>query len=82
MKINNLRLNLPMKKRYKITHFKWIRDIKEINSKAVAIMMTGYRQEVDDIVHDAINSSAYTCLCKPLDIAQLLELIENLLKVR
>ncbi len=45
-------------------------------------MMTGYRQEVDDIVHDAINSSAYTCLYKPLDIAQLLELIENLLKVR
>ncbi len=55
--------------------------IQQINPNVVAIMMTGYRQEVDDIVKESIDSSAYTCLYKPLDMAQLLELIERILKL-
>jgi DNA-binding NtrC family response regulator len=54
--------------------------IKKVNPKVVAIMMTGYRQEMDDLVHEAIQNTAYTCLYKPLDMNNLLKLIEEILK--
>ena len=52
--------------------------IKEINPKAVAVMMTGYRQEVDDLVEEAIRNSAYTCLYKPIDMHEMLRLVEGI----
>jgi two-component system response regulator HydG len=52
--------------------------IKEINPEAVAIMMTAYRQEAADLVEEALNKSAYTCLHKPLDIKVLLRLVEEI----
>ncbi len=56
--------------------------IKEMDPEVVAIMITGFKQEVDEIMRKAIDNSAYTCLYKPLDIELMLELIENLLKVK
>jgi len=52
--------------------------IKEVNPEAVAIMMTAYRQEVVDLVEEALNSDAYTCLYKPLDIEILLHLVDEI----
>jgi DNA-binding NtrC family response regulator len=52
--------------------------IKEINPEAVAIMMTGYRQEVADIVEEAMNNKAYTCLYKPLDMGEVLRLVNEI----
>ncbi len=52
--------------------------IKEINPEAVAILMTAYRQEVADLVEEALNSSAYICLYKPLDMEELLRLVEEI----
>ena len=57
-------------------------SIKKVNPKIVAIMMTGYRSEMDDIVRTAIQNNAYTCLYKPLDMNILLKLIEEILKRR
>ncbi|MEE8471504.1 MAG: response regulator [Dehalococcoidia bacterium] len=54
--------------------------IKEVSPEAIAIMMTAYREETADIVQDALDSSAYTCLYKPLDMASVLEMIEGILK--
>ena len=51
--------------------------IREINPKAVAIMMTAYRQEMDDLVADALKHDAYACLYKPLDMAALLRLVDE-----
>ena len=56
--------------------------IKKIDSKIVAIMMTGFRQEMGDLVEAALTNNAYTCLYKPLDIDLLLKLIDNVLKLR
>ena len=56
--------------------------IKKINPQIIAIMMTGYRQEMAELVQEAINNNAYTCLYKPLDIEILLELIDKILKVK
>jgi two-component system response regulator HydG len=52
--------------------------IKEINPEAVAIIMTGYRQEVSDLVEETLRNGAYICLYKPLDIEELLELLEEI----
>lgn len=52
--------------------------IKDINPEAVAIFMTAYRQEVSDLVKEALRNNAYTCLYKPLDIEELLNLISEI----
>jgi two-component system response regulator HydG len=56
--------------------------IKESNPEAVAVMMTGCRQEMAELVEEAINNSAYTCLYKPFDIAEVLKLIDEILQTK
>lgn len=55
-------------------------SIKEINPEVVAIMMTGYRQEMNDLVKQALENSAYICLEKPLDMDEVLQLISDIEK--
>ena len=52
--------------------------IKKVNPKAVAIMMTAYPIEVSDLVEQALNNHAYTCLFKPLDMEKLLRLVDEI----
>jgi two-component system response regulator HydG len=52
--------------------------IKGVNPEAVAIVMTAYRQEVADLVEEALKNHAYTCLYKPLDMEELLRLVEEI----
>lgn len=52
--------------------------IKELNPEAVAIIMTGYRQQMADLVEEALESHAYTCLYKPLDMEVVLRLVEEI----
>jgi DNA-binding NtrC family response regulator len=53
--------------------------LKKIRPDIKAIMMTGYRQEVQDLVGEAIKNNAYTCIYKPFDIGKVLLLIEEIL---
>ena len=52
--------------------------IREINPEAVVIMMTAYRQEVAELVEEALKNDAYTCLYKPLDMEELLRLVDEI----
>jgi len=54
--------------------------IRRVNPQAVAIMMTAYRQEMADLVQEALDNHAYTCLYKPLDMGKLLRLVEKILE--
>jgi len=54
--------------------------IKEINSKSVVILITGYPIEMSHLVQEALNIGAYTCLYKPLDIETMLMLVREILK--
>jgi len=56
--------------------------IKEIRPQVVAIMMTAYRQEMADLVEEALNSSACTCLYKPFDMPEVLRLLEEICRRR
>ena len=52
--------------------------IKKINPEVVAIMVTGYRQEMDGLIQQALNNNAYGCFYKPLDINEVLRFIEEI----
>jgi len=54
--------------------------IKEVNPEAVAIIMTGYRQEVANLVEEALSHSAYACLYKPFDMEEVLKLVDEVWK--
>ena len=49
-----------------------------IDPGLVAIMITGHRQEKADLVESALRHSAYSCLYKPIDIEQLLHLVDEI----
>jgi len=52
--------------------------IKRINPRVCAVMMTGYRQEVKALVEEALDSSAYTCLYKPLNMDEVLNVVDEI----
>ena len=51
--------------------------IREIATEAVAVIMTAYRQEMADLVDGALRKGAYACLYKPLDVEEVLRLVEG-----
>ncbi len=53
-------------------------QLKEINSSIVTIMMTGYREEVQSKVDEALASDAVTCLYKPIDPSQVMNFIQQI----
>ena len=54
--------------------------IKEINPRAIAVIITGYYEGMKDLVDKALEKGAYTYLTKPLDMNKVLELIEEISK--
>jgi two-component system response regulator HydG len=56
--------------------------LKEIRPDIKVIMMTGYRQEVQDLVEEALGHNAYTCIYKPFSVNKLLSLIVEVLAIK
>ena len=52
--------------------------LKELNPQAVAVMMTAFRREVKDIVAEALEKDAYTCLYKPFDVEGVIQLVDRI----
>lgn len=52
--------------------------LKEINPDIRAIMMTGYRDEVRDALDKARAASAITCLYKPFDPSEAVDLVSQI----
>lgn len=50
--------------------------IKKINPHVVTIMMTAYL--VDDLVKDALGNGAHSCIYKPFDIEEVVNLIKKI----
>jgi len=55
-------------------------EIKKTNPKAIAVMMTAYRQEADELIKQAIEKGAYSCLYKPFDMNEAIGIIEEISK--
>jgi two-component system, NtrC family, response regulator HydG len=56
--------------------------LHEVNPEAVAVMMTGYREEMAGLVEEALSHDAYACIYKPIDMGRLLQLIEEIREKR
>jgi two-component system, NtrC family, response regulator HydG len=52
--------------------------IKELRPHAVVIVMTAYREEMASRVSEALGACAYTCLYKPLDLENVLLIVDDL----
>ena len=55
-------------------------EIKKINPKAIAVMMTAYRQEMEELIKQAVKNNAYACLYKPFDMDEAIKIIEEISK--
>ncbi len=53
--------------------------LKKIRPVIKVIMMTAYRQEVQELVEEAIDNNAYACLYKPFDVDNMLKLVKAIL---
>ena len=54
--------------------------IKENNPEVVVIMLTAYRQEMAELLEEALNNYAYACLYKPFDMEEILRLVNEIWK--
>lgn len=52
--------------------------IRDIDPEMVAIMMTGYRQRMAKLVEQALQGHACACLYKPIDVEELLKLMDKI----
>lgn len=58
-------------------------EIRKANPEAVVVMMTAYRQEMDELIKQAIEKGAYSCLYKPFDMDEAIKIIDEIsVKVR
>ena len=54
--------------------------IRKANPEAVVVMMTGYQQDMDGLVRQAIEKGAYACLYKPFDMDKAIKIVEEIFK--
>ena len=57
-------------------------ELKKINPKITAILITAYREEMQDLIESALRQGAYACLYKPFDPQKILQLIEEITQKR
>jgi len=55
-------------------------EIRKIRHDVIGIIMTGYRQEVSELVDAALQQSAYTVLYKPFNMEALIEIVNEIEK--
>ena len=55
-------------------------SVRDIRLNVVVIIITGHRQEMGDLVEQAIREAAYTCLEKPIDMDELFSLLEQIME--
>lgn len=57
-------------------------ELKKINPKITAVLITAYREEMRDLIEVALKQDAYACLYKPVDPQKILQLIEEITQKR
>lgn len=58
------------------------RQIKALRPNTVAIIISGYTEEMDTLIQEALKESARTCLVKPVDMGQLLGLLAEVMTAK
>ena len=55
-------------------------ELKKINPDVHAIIITAYKEEMKDLVEQALASGAYACIYKPFDPQKIVEVVEEIAK--
>lgn len=55
-----------------------LKDIRVNHPTLPVLLVTGYREEMSAVIQGAMNINAFTCLYKPLEIPQLLQMLTEL----
>jgi DNA-binding NtrC family response regulator len=55
------------------------RQIKRIQPEIITIIVTGYAEEMDELIHQALDENVYTFLTKPLELEKLFAIIREVL---
>ncbi|MEI7751959.1 MAG: response regulator [Candidatus Omnitrophota bacterium] len=50
-------------------------ELKKIDPNIVAVLMTAHRGEADELIRRAIKQGVYTCLYKPFDMKQVIDVV-------
>lgn len=53
-------------------------ELKKINPKLQAIIITGYKEEMQDLLKQAMSRGAYVCIYKPFDPQKIVEIVEEI----
>lgn len=55
------------------------RALKRVSPSVKVIMMTGYREEVQDLVEEALQNNAYACIYKPFSVEKLFKIVQEII---
>ncbi len=55
-------------------------ELKKINPEIRAIIITAYKEEMKDLVEQALAGGAYACIYKPFDPQKIVEMVEEIAK--
>ena len=53
--------------------------IKKLRPESTTVMMTGYGYAVENLVEQALKNGAYSCIAKPFNITDILDVIKKIL---
>jgi DNA-binding NtrC family response regulator len=68
-----LDLNMP-----NLNSLETYRRIKKLRPDIITILMTGYAEQMNDMIDYTIDDGAYTVLPKPINVEQLLNLLQQI----
>ena len=57
-------------------------ELKKVNPKITVVLITAYREEMQDLIKAALRQDIYTCLYKPVDPQEIVQLIEEITQKR
>jgi len=55
-------------------------ELKKINPEIQAIIITAYKEEMKDLVEQALSGGAYACIYKPFDPQKIVEMVEEIVR--
>lgn len=53
-------------------------EIKKVNPDVVTVMMTAYKEEMQEVLDQALAHGAYACLHKPFDLEEVAAILEEI----
>jgi len=57
-------------------------EIKKINPKAITVIMTGFRHEMEELIKQATEKGVYACMHKPFNMDEAIKVVEEIVSRR